>query len=198
MRNLGIFLFHNMELLDFAGPYEVFSVTSELNNYGLVKVFTVAEKMEPVRTVNGLAVLPDHSIGDHPSIDVLVIPGGVGIRRELLKANILEWIRPVIERTEITMSVCSGAMLLARAGMLSGLPFTTHHEVVKDLLEIDRTAKFVQDARFVDNGKFLTAGGISAGIDLSLHVVARLYGQEVAHSTAVYMEYGNWKEKIIG
>ncbi|MBN1332194.1 MAG: DJ-1/PfpI family protein [Synergistales bacterium] len=196
MRNLGIFLFHNMELLDFAGPYEVFSVTSELNDYKLFKVFTVTEKVEPVRTVNGLAVLPDHSIGDHPFIDVLVIPGGVGIRKELRKANILEWIKPVMEGSEITMSVCSGAMLLARAGVLANLPFTTHHEVIHDLLELDSTARFIEDARFVDNGKFLTAGGISAGIDLSLHVVARLYGQEVADRTALYMEYGNWKEKI--
>jgi len=196
MRNLGIFLFNNMELLDFAGPYEVFSVTAELNDYKLFKVFTVAERGDPVRTVNGLAVLPDYSTEDHPSMDVLVIPGGVGIRREIRKDHILQWIRPLMEGSEMTMSVCSGAMMLARAGMLSGSPFTTHHEVVQDLLEIDRTARFIQDARFVDNGKFLTAGGISAGIDLSLHVVARLHGQDIADRTAVYMEYGNWREKI--
>jgi len=197
MRNLGIYLFENVELLDLAGPYEVFSVTSELNNYELFRVFTVAEKMLPVRTVNGLSLVPDHSLVDHPSIDVLVIPGGVGIRKEIRNGRILDWIRPIIGSSEITMSICSGAMMLAMAGILTGLPFTTHHEVVQDVLEIEGKATFLRDTRFVDNGKILTAGGISAGIDLSLHVVARLYGQEVADRTAVYMEYGNWLEKRI-
>lgn len=197
MRNLGIYLFENEELLDLAGPYEVFSVTSELNNYTLFRVFTVAENKAPLRTVNGLTLVPDYSLDDHPAIDVFVIPGGVGIRKEILNERVLEWIGPVIESAEITMSVCSGAMMLARAGKLADLPFTTHHEVIQDVLEIEGSATFLDDERFVDNGKILTAGGISAGIDLSLHVVSRLYGQEVADRTALYMEYGDWAEKMI-
>jgi len=193
--NVGIFLFNNVELLDFAGPYEVFSVTSELNNYELLNVFTVSQKGKEITSVNGLKVLTDYSFDTHPNIDILLIPGGVGTRSEVLKEDILEWINKNHSNSRITMSVCSGAMLLGKLGLLDDMECTTHHEVIDDLKEIAPKAIVRPDKRFTCNGKLFTSAGISSGIDLSLHIVEKLYGSDVANRTIVYMEYKDW-EKI--
>jgi len=193
--NVGIFLFNNVELLDFAGPYEVFSVTSELNNYELLNVFTVSQKGKEITSVNGLKILTDYSFDTHPNIDILLIPGGVGTRSEVLKEDILEWINKNHSNSRITMSVCSGAMLLGKLGLLDDMECTTHHEVIDDLKEIAPKAIVRPDKRFTCNRKLFTSAGISSGIDLSLHIVEKLYGSDVANRTIVYMEYKDW-EKI--
>ena len=193
VNNVGLFLFDDVELLDFAGPYEVFSVTSELNDYTLFRVFTVSEDGGPVRTVNGLKVLPDFAFDNHPPIDILVIPGGVGTRKEMDKPSTVEWIRWNHDRAKITLSVCSGARILGRMGLLDGLEVTTHHEVFDDLRRIAPSVRLSSEARFVDNRRVLTAGGISAGIDAAFSIVDRLHGEDVANRTARYVEYGDWK-----
>ncbi|KPU42753.1 isonitrile hydratase [Oxobacter pfennigii] len=193
MRNVGIFLFDDMELLDFAGPYEVFSVANELKGYALLNVFTITHDGKQVRTINGLKVVPDYNFENHPPIDILVIPGGNGSRALLEKPHVLDWIKKAYECSLLTMSVCSGARLLGKIGLLDDIQSTTHHEVFEDLRSIAPKAIIIENARFIDNGRIMTSGGISAGIDLSLHVVEKLFGREISNKTKVYMEYGEWK-----
>jgi transcriptional regulator GlxA family with amidase domain len=193
MYNVGIFLFNDIELLDFAGPYEVFSVTSELNNYTLFKVFTISEDGKDVRSVNGLSILPDYSFDNHLPIDILIIPGGVGTKAEMNKEAVLHWIKTNYTSSKITMSVCSGARLLGKLGLLDDIESITHHEVIADLKKIAPKTIINIDKRFIDIGKIMTSGGISAGIDLSMHIVKKLFGEEIAHKTSIYMEYGDWK-----
>ena len=197
MRNVGIWIFDNMELLDFAGPYEVFSIRIDEEEEPLFNVFTISWNGEPVTTVNGLKVLPDHSFLDHPSVDILVLPGGRGTRKEVDNEIVLNWVSTCYKESEITMSVCTGSFIPGRLGLLDGLECTTHHSVMDLFRQIAPKAEIVRGRRFVDNGKILTAAGVSAGIDLSLYVVARLHGQDEADRRAVYMEYGNWESKDI-
>lgn len=193
MLNIGIFLFNDVELLDFAGPYEVFSVATELQDNALFNVFTITEDGGGIRSVNGLKVMPDYDFKNHPQIDVLVVPGGNGTKIEMTKDTVLQWLKEQYTHSQITMSVCSGTRLLGKIGLLNNLKITTHHEVIADMKMIVPTAMIEENVKFVDNGKILTSAGISAGIELSLYVVTKLFGKEVANKAAVYMEYGNWE-----
>jgi transcriptional regulator GlxA family with amidase domain len=188
-KNVALFLFPEVEVLDFAGPFEVFAVTDELRGYYTFNVITVAETVAPIRARNGLQVLPDHSFTTCPSPHVLIIPGGFGTRALLKNEPVLAWLRTQTASAELVMSVCTGAFLLARLGLLDGLRATTHHERLDDLRALAPAATVDATARFHDNGKILTAAGISAGIDCSLHVVSRLLGPAAAATTARYMEY---------
>lgn len=197
MLNVGILLFNDVEVLDFAGPFEVFSVTSELNNCDLFKVFTITKDGKLITAVNGLKVLPDYSFNDHPQIDVLIIPGGIGTRKEMEDENVLEWIKNKYASSQITFSVCSGARILGKAGLLDEMEAVTHHEVIPHLKEIAPKTIINEKARFIDNGRIMTCGGISAGIDLSLYIVQKLFGEGITKKTIGYMEYGDWRgEKI--
>ncbi len=194
IKKVGIFLFENVELLDFAGPYEVFSVTNELNEFKLFRTFTISEDGEAVKTVNGLRVFADYSVNNCPLIDILIIPGGAGARRVLNNIKMLKWVKESFENSEITFSVCSGAMILGKTGILDNKEYTTHHEVLDDMKKIAPKAILTKEKRFVDNGKLLTSGGISAGIDLSLYLVEKLHGKTVKEKTVVYMEYNDWRK----
>lgn len=194
--SVGIFLFDEVEVLDFAGPFEVFSVTAQLNNYEPFSVFTVSENGDEIKAVNGLYVIPDFSFDDHPDIDILVIPGGDGTKELIDRPEIIDWINQVNDQNEITMSVCSGARLMAKAGLLDGLDSTTHHDVIKDVANITPETNILEGKRFVDEGKIMTSGGITAGIDLSFHVVEKLFGKGMANETAIYMEYGDWRKLL--
>jgi len=193
MKNTGILIFDDIELLDFAGPYEVFSVTNELNDYSLCRTFTVEENGKVIRSVNGLKVIPDYSFADCPDIDILIIPGGVGTKKLLERDQVLKWILQRNESSEITFSVCSGSRLLGKIGLLDNLEYITHHDVIKDMPEIAPMAIAVENKRFVDCGKILTSAGISAGIDLSLYVVEKIFGNTTMRKTRTYMEYGDWE-----
>lgn len=193
MLNIGIFLFNDVELLDFAGPYEVFSVATELQDNPLFNVFTITEDGAGIRSVNGLKVMPDYDFKNHPQIDVLVVPGGNGTKIEMTKETVLQWLKEQYTHSQITMSVCSGTRLLGKIGLLDNLKITTHHEVIADMRMIVPSAMIEENVKFVDNGKILTSAGISAGIELSLYVAAKLFGKEVANKAAAYMEYGDWK-----
>jgi len=188
-RNTAILIFDDVEVLDFAGPFEVFSVTNELSDYSLLNVYTVARGKAPVTARNGLSVNPDYSITDAPQPDILIVPGGSGTRPVLLQQDILDWITQSANNAEKVLSVCTGALLLAKVGLLDGMKSTTHHSAFETLAEIAPETEVVRDSRFVDNGKVITAAGISAGIDMSLYVVEMLYGGEIAQHTAGYMEY---------
>lgn len=194
--NVAILLFDEVEVLDFAGPFEVFSVTAELTAGDRLRVFTVAESSRPVRAVGGLRVVPDYALTDGPTPDLLVVPGGNGTRRQMDNSVVLDWVKKVRRDTEIVMSVCSGARILARAGLLDGLTVTTHHQVVDHLRQLAPRANVDASRRFIDAGSVVTTGGISAGIDGSLYLVARLFGHEAAQRTAEYMEY-DWTGRTV-
>ena len=188
-KHVAILIFDDVEVLDFAGPFEVFAVTDELRAHNEFHVFTVSELRATVRAKNGLKIVPDFVVESCPSAHVVIIPGGSGSRALLNKPLLIEWLRKQARGAEIVMSVCTGARLLAKAGLLDGQRATTHHENIDELRELAPAAVVTADERFTDNGKICTSGGIAAGIDLSLHVVERLLGREAADTTARYMEY---------
>jgi transcriptional regulator GlxA family with amidase domain len=189
MRNLAILLFPEVEVLDFCGPFEVFSLANQGLDPPAFNVFTIAEEPGPVRARNGLSVNPHHRLADCPEPHILLIPGGFGTRPLLNKPALIEWIREKSAAAEFTLSVCTGSLLLAKAGLLEGLGATTHAAAMNLLQELAPTLTAFPGRRFVDNGRIITSAGIAAGIDMSLHVVERLLGVEVATKTATYMEY---------
>ena len=188
-RNTAILLFDDVEVLDFAGPFEIFSVTNELNDDKLFQVYTVSLTRAAVRAKNGLSVNADYSLGDCPAPDVLILPGGVGTRKLLEVPVVIDWVRACAAAAEQVLSVCTGSLLLARAGLLEGLKATTHHRVFDLLAELAPRTEILKGQRFVDNGRIVTSAGVSAGLDASLHVVGQLCGPELARRTAAYIEY---------
>ncbi len=186
--NVGILLFDDVETLDFAGPFEVFSITGQRNGNGDFNVFTIAKNSGPILAVNGLSINPNYLFNNCPEVEILIVPGGYGTRRLIEDDETIQWIKQKANLATLVLSVCTGSLLLAQAGLLSGLSATTHH-LCYDLLErIDSSIK-LKEERFVDNGRILTAAGIAAGIDMSLHVVSRVIGKNAAVETANYMEY---------
>src|SRR5262249_4171171 len=143
-------------------------------------VYTVAESTAPVSTVNGLSVNPAFEFSRCPPPDILIVPGGQGTRKQIHHAALIEWICQQAKRGELLMSVCTGALLLGKAGLLDGLSATTHHSAIELLKELAPQAIVHENRRFVDNGKIVLSAGISAGIALSLHVVRRLLGAKAA------------------
>lgn len=188
IRNVGFLIFNGMEDLDFAGPYEVFTVTMRTQKPRPFDVYTFAEA-EMIRTYGGLQVIPHYHISACPEPDILLIPGGQGTRVLMEKPDILDWIKQRAESVEYLLSVCTGSLVLARAGLLSGLTVTTHHSAFEELAREAPDAIISKERRYVDNGQIITSGGISAGIDMALHVVANLLDEAAAQTTADHMEY---------
>jgi transcriptional regulator GlxA family with amidase domain len=194
-KTVGILIFPDVEILDFCGPFEVFaSATLPPESAGgeerrLFEVFTVAERPDVVVCRGGLLVQPNQTLVDHLPFDLVVIPGGYGTRREQENPVILDWIARQHGSGSLITSVCTGAFLLGAAGLLDGLRATTHWTTI-DGLRAERPATTVlADSRVVDEGTVITSAGVSAGIDMALHVVRRLHGDEVARRTARDMEY---------
>jgi transcriptional regulator GlxA family with amidase domain len=187
-RNVAILIFDNVEVLDFAGPFEVFSITGQRGG-ATFNVYTVAEKSGPVMARNGFSVNPRYTIDDCPPPDIVVVPGGYGTRREMNNPAIVEWVQAQNQRAELMLSVCTGSLIYGSAGLLNDLPATTHFGAFSELRTISPTTTVREDIRFVDTGRIVTSAGISAGIDMALHIVARLLGEDQARETAQYMEY---------
>ncbi len=203
MRNIAIVIFDDVEVLDFCGPFEVFSVAGGHGQDGVWRVFTVAHTTNAISTRGGLSVNPTYTLETCPQPDIVVVPGGRGTRREMVNDALLSWIRRVSDTAELILSVCTGALILANAGLLEGLNVTTHHEALALLGDLAPTAHICPYERFVDNGRVVTAAGISAGIDMALYIVARLLGPEKALTTARHMEYewlerGRWEGMLPG
>lgn len=194
MRNAAILVFDEVEVLDFSGPFEVFSVAGRQEGQSPFNVYTVAEKSRSILARNQLSVNPRYTIADCPVPDILVVPGGWGTRREMNNAGLIDWIKTTAPKAELVLSVCTGALLLARAGLLDGLKATTHHGALDLLREIAPKTSVLDDQRVIDNGRIIVSAGVSAGIDAAFHVVARLHGLEVALETARYMEY-DWRHE---
>ncbi len=194
IRNVAIFIFPEVEVLDFAGPYEVFATSRDKNDgqTHLFNVYNVAENAEPLVARNGFRVVPNYSFADMPKPDILLIPGGNGTRSLINDASIIRWIQQQNTQTELTLSVCTGALLLGKAGLLENLKATTYHTAFDLLAELSPTTTLDREARFIDNGRVITSAGVSAGIDMALYTVARLHGRAQARFTAEYMEYDHW------
>ena len=191
-RNLAILIFDDVEVLDFCGPFEVFSITGKRDDSNPFHVYTVAEKT-PISARNKLSINPHYTLENCPQPDILVVPGGFGTRREMLNKTLLEWIQQLYPQTEHILSVCTGALILAKAGLVENIAATTHHGAFDKLRAVAPHAEIYEDKRVVDSGKIIFSGGISAGIDASFYLVAKLLGRETAKMTATYMEY-DWKE----
>lgn len=199
MKTVGIYLYNNVEVLDFAGPFEVFSTAQRLCALGgsdptdqLFKVVTIAEKERNIFARGGLQIRPDCSIEYHPHLDVLVVPGGV-VDGELKKDHVVSWIDATSERAEITASVCTGAFLLAEAGLLTGKRVTTHWQDIEELRRKYADIDVEENVKWVDEEYIVTSAGISAGIDMSLHLVSRLVSGDHAVRTARQMDY-DWQQ----
>jgi transcriptional regulator GlxA family with amidase domain len=190
MKQIGIFIFDKVELLDFAGPLEVFSIVGELIGKNVVRVLTFSENKGPIKTIHGLAVSADLSLEHLESLDYLVIPGGDGSKKVIQNQALMNSLENLIFKSEWTMTVCSGARIPAKLGLLADKPFCTHASVYEDLKTMEPTGIPRPDQRFAQSDKKLfTAAGISAGIDLALYLTARTFGKSVAEKTAEYMEY---------
>jgi transcriptional regulator GlxA family with amidase domain len=197
-RTVGIFIFDDVEVLDCCGPFEVFSVARkpDADNDETDRLFTplaIAERPEVVACVGGLRLQPQATFTDHPPLDILIVPGGRGARlTQLHNRAALDWIAAQASRVEIAASVCTGAYLLAEIGLLDGKAATTHWSSIERLRQSYPRVTVREDVRCVDEGHIVTSAGISAGIDMSLHLVARLHGDKTARWTARRMEY-NWR-----
>ena len=196
MRNVAILIFDEVEVLDFCGPFEVFSVAGRRSDTTPFNVYTVAEGNKPVMARNKLSVNPAHTFSDCPRPDILLVPGGYGTRKEMHNTVLTDWIKRRAEQAELLLSVCTGALTLAQAGLLDGLSATTHHGALNLLREAAPETSVLDSERVVDNGKIILSAGISAGIDMSLHVVRRLLGESQAEETAQYMEY-EWVNRSV-
>lgn len=196
MNRLGIFVFEEVEVLDFAGPFEVFSVASQLSDYQLLQVSTFGISQTPIRTKNGLHVIPDTGLNALESMDFLVIPGGDGTKKIIQNPGVLASLQSKINSSQWTMSVCSGSRILGKTGFLDHKAYCTHHEVFESMQEIVPSGMPQPQLRFVQSDqKIWTAAGISAGIDLALHLTELTFGKELATLTANYMEYYPYLDK---
>ncbi len=197
---VGIIIFPEVEVLDFCGPYEVFTVV-RLNEErrreepSPFEVLLVAESEEAVRTAAGMRVLPDCTFDTCPRLDILVVPGGWGTRRQIENKTLIAWIGQRGRQVETLTSVCTGALLLAQAGLLNGRRATTHFRSLPWLRESFPAVTVEEHLRIVEYGHILTSAGISAGIDLALKVVERYHGEAVARATARHMEYRYAEDK---
>jgi transcriptional regulator GlxA family with amidase domain len=189
MTTIAVALFDGAEELDFAGPWEVLAAWATQWPDDGVEVLSVASTTEPVTCAKGLRVLADHTWESAPPIDALVYPGGVGTRRDLADPAVLERLRALRDGGALMTSVCTGALVFAAAGLLRDRPATTYWGSLERLAEIDPTIEVRPDDRFVDSGEIVTAAGVSAGIDMALHLVARLHSLERARDVRRYIQY---------
>ena len=194
---VGIYLFDQIEVLDFAGPFEVFSTATRVKSRlepqaaAAFKVYTIAAERRIIAARGNLPVQPHYTLADHPPLDILIVPGGV-VTAELERKTVTDWIATVARTASITASVCTGAFLLAQAGLLHNRPAITHWEDIDDLRTMFPDIDLKNGVRWVDTGPVVTSAGISAGIDMSLHLVARLEGEALAIKTARQMEF-DWE-----
>ncbi len=193
-KQTGIVVFTDVEVLDFCGPFEVFSVV-RLNEQkrreepSPFNVFLIAESKSPVVTSGGMKVLPDYDLDDCPPLDIVVVPGGWGTRREMDNGRLIRWIAERARQVETLASVCTGALLLGKAGLLDGRRATTHWRSLDWMQELFPKTRIERQLHFVEEGALFTSAGISAGIDMALKIVARYFGDAVARATARQMEY---------
>jgi len=191
--NVGIYIYDDAEVLAFSGPFEVFSVASRfLNEDEKFNVLLISEKNYTITARGGYQVKSNFTFENHPSLDVLIVVGGVHTN-EVKNVNVISWIKKQSKNTKINASVCTGAFLLAEAKVIINEKVTTHWEDIQDLQKDYPSLNVVKNVRWVDEGNIVTSAGISAGIDMSLHLVSKIYGNELADRTAKQMQF-DWSK----
>ncbi|HEY0301106.1 MAG TPA: DJ-1/PfpI family protein [Rhizomicrobium sp.] len=185
---IGILIFDDAEELDFVGPYEVFTMAKSLED-GLCEVLLIAERDAPVRCAKGMTVLPHATIADCGALDVLLVPGGQGTRREVDNKPLLDWIAAVACSAQWVTSVCTGALLLTAAGPARGKRVTTHWAFIDALRRRGEAAEVLENYRYVQDGNVVTSAGVSAGIDMALWLVGRFRDIPFARAVQRRMEY---------
>jgi transcriptional regulator GlxA family with amidase domain len=186
VRTVGVVLFPGFEVLDVFGPVEAFAHRLLHDHF---RVVTVAERPGPVASAQGQRAVADHGFADCPTLDLVLVPGGMGTRREVDNAALLAWLAERTAAAEITTAVCTGAALLARAGLLDGRRATTNKRSFAWVASQGPRVEWVREARWVDDGDRVTSSGVSAGIDMALHVIARLVGTDLAEEVATHIEH---------
>lgn len=187
--NIGIYIYDQVEVLDFSGPFEVFSTSSRINESGAAfSVFLVSETGKTVNARGGFSVNPTFGFHDHPQIDLLIVAGGVHTE-EIKKTKVLHWVASTAKKAKLVASVCTGAFILAEARVLSNQNVTTHWEDIPDLQKNYPSLHVHKNKRWIDEGDIVTSAGISAGIDMSLHLVSKSHSRELAEKTAKQMEF---------
>ena len=181
----GMLIFDDAEELDFVGPWEVFTMARHIVPDD--RVITIAPTREPIRAAKGMRIIPDHSFADAPDLDVVLVPGGIGTRREVNNPVLIDWLRKAGARCTWVTSVCTGSLLLHEAGFAEGRRVTTHWGFVSALRE--RGAEVLERVRYVRDGNLVTAAGVSAGIDMALWLVGQIHGVSVARQVQRAMEY---------
>lgn len=189
-RNLAIFIFNGVQIIDYTGPFEVFGQAREGRQH-LFNVYTVAEKADAITTNMGMTVVPKYTFDNAPKADVILLPGG-GVGPHLDNPRVIRWVQERAAEAEYVMSVCNGAFYLGKAGLLDGKTATTYYGLIDELKQLAPKARVVTDQRFTDNGKIITTAGLSSGIDGALHLVERISGRGRAQEIALNMEY-NWQ-----
>jgi len=192
-RNVAILIFDGVEVLDFAGPTDVFTHARDANGKPAFKLYAVAKSMDPITSQGFVKITPNYTIANCPKPDILVIPGGGtgGVTRD---EATMKWIKDSGAKSECVISVCTGAFIMQAAGFLDGLKATTHWSAIEQLRKTSPTTTVLENVRYVDNGRIVTSAGVSAGIDMTLHVVAKLLGLDAAEKAALGMEY-EWKPR---
>ncbi len=188
-KNVGLLIFDDVEVLDFAGPFEVFAVSSEIHDHSLFNTFLVSETNEVVKALNGMLVLPNYHFENAPKIDILILSGGSGTRIISKNDNYLRWVKKQYQSCEYLLSICSGARILSNLGMLEGKEFCTHQEVYEEITENIPSSIPQKEKRFTHFDNVYSCGGITAGIDLSFEIVKKICGDDVYNRTLKYMEY---------
>jgi transcriptional regulator GlxA family with amidase domain len=183
----GLLIFDGAEELDFAGPWEVFTASSMLRE-GADTAVLIAPRPGPVTCAKGMRVLPDHTLDDHPPLDVLLVPGGMGTRREVGNPTVMNWIAKVSEHATWVTSVCTGSLLLHEAGPARGKRVATHWGF-EDTLAARGDITVVRDARYVVDGNVVTSQGVSAGIDMALWLAGQIHGRDHARAVRRYIQY---------
>ncbi|WP_418186439.1 DJ-1/PfpI family protein [Aliarcobacter lanthieri] len=191
---VGIFIFDDIEVLDFCGPFEVLSVTrldetKRLETLSPFDVKLISIKKEVIFTKGNMKIIPDFDFEDCPKLDILIVPGGMGTRKLMYDEKVLEFVKQKSKEVELLSSVCTGSLILANAKLLEGVQATTHWKSLQRMEEEFKNVKVCRDKHFVEDKNIISSAGISAGIDMALYIVKRYFGEEVSRTTAKHMEY---------
>ncbi|MFV7791147.1 DJ-1/PfpI family protein [Aliarcobacter lanthieri] len=191
---VGIFVFDDIEVLDFCGPFEVLSVTrldetKRLETLSPFDVKLISIKKEVIFTKGNMKIIPDFDFEDCPKLDILIVPGGMGTRKLMYDEKVLEFVKQKSKDVELLSSVCTGSLILANAKLLEGVQATTHWKSLQRMEEEFKNVKVCRDKHFVEDKNIISSAGISAGIDMALYIVKRYFGEEVSRTTAKHMEY---------